>query len=75
MRLESKWDDEINNVITPYYLDLKSFRDISNAIAEKFSVHHESPQVLLIKDGECIYDASHMDISVEELKESIAFHA
>jgi bacillithiol system protein YtxJ len=75
MRLESKWSDETNEIITPYYLDLKVHRDISNHISEKFSVHHESPQVLLIKDGECIYDASHMDISVEELKESVAYHA
>lgn len=75
MRLEAKWNDEINSIITPYYLDLKVYREISNAITEKFSVHHESPQVLLIKDGECIYDASHMDITVEELKESVAYHA
>lgn len=54
-----------------YFLDLISHRDISAYIAEKFSVHHESPQALLIKDGECILDASHSDISAEEIAESI----
>ncbi len=67
MRLESKWDSESLN-IKPFYLDLLSYRPISNEIAERFNVHHESPQILLIRNGECIYDESHMDISVDEIK-------
>jgi bacillithiol system protein YtxJ len=66
-RLEKTWDfpeDEIK----PYYLDLIAYRDVSNAIAEKFGVYHESPQALLIRNGECTYDASHLDISVQELR-------
>ncbi|TKC12091.1 bacillithiol system redox-active protein YtxJ [Pedobacter polaris] len=55
-----------------YFLDLISHRDISAYIAETFQVHHESPQVLLIKDGECILDSSHSDISAEEIAESIS---
>jgi bacillithiol system protein YtxJ len=54
-----------------YFLDLINHRDISALIAETFQVHHESPQVLLIKDGECILDNSHGDISVEEIVEAI----
>jgi bacillithiol system protein YtxJ len=50
-----------------YYLDLIQFRSISNLIAEKFAVHHESPQVLLIKNGECVYDESHSGIRMEEI--------
>ena len=49
-----------------YYLDLIKHRDISNQIAHDFHVHHESPQLLLIKDGECILDQSHSGISIEE---------
>ncbi len=75
MRLESQWDEEVNDVVKPFYLDLLSFRSVSSKITEKYGVHHESPQLLLIKDGECIYDASHMDISVDELKETLAYHA
>jgi bacillithiol system protein YtxJ len=67
-RLEKKWDFEAAD-IEPYYLDLLSFRPISREIGERFQVHHESPQVLLIHQGECVYDASHLDISVEELHE------
>jgi bacillithiol system protein YtxJ len=72
-RLEEDWDD-LENVI-PYYLDLKTFRSISDEVAERFSVHHESPQILLIRQGECIYDASHFDITIAELKETLVFHA
>ena len=50
-----------------HYLDLLNNRPISNAIAELFQVHHESPQVLLIKQGECIYDESHYGIMMDEL--------
>ena len=55
-----------------YLLDLKQYRNISNQIAEKFQVHHESPQVLLIKKGECIYDESHYGIQMDELVEQSA---
>jgi len=51
-----------------HYLDLLNFRSISNEIATFFQVHHESPQVILIKDGECIYDESHYGIMMDELK-------
>lgn len=46
-----------------YFLDLLAFRNISDAVAESFNVKHESPQLLLIKDGKCTYNDSHYDIS------------
>jgi len=52
-----------------YYLDLLSYREISNQIASRFEVHHESPQVLLIVNGECIYDESQMGIRMDEIVE------
>ncbi len=50
-----------------YYLDLIKHRNISNKIAEDFHVYHESPQVLLIKNGECIYDESHNGIFLDDI--------
>jgi len=50
-----------------HYLDLLNYRPISNEIATFFEVHHESPQVILIKNGECIYDESHYGIMMDEL--------
>lgn len=53
-----------------YYLDLLNFRDISNAIAEKLKVTHQSPQMILLKNKEVIYNASHDRISLESIKKS-----
>jgi bacillithiol system protein YtxJ len=53
--------------INYYLLDLIQYRNISQKIAEDFDVHHESPQILLIKDGACIYDESHSGINIEEI--------
>ena len=53
-----------------YFLDLIAFRNVSNKVSEVFKVYHESPQVLVIKDGHCIYDESHLSISMGEIIES-----
>ena len=56
-----------------YYLDLIAFRNISNKIVSEFNVFHESPQVLVIKNGECIYDESHGSISMDEIEGQLTF--
>ncbi|MGZ3751681.1 MAG: bacillithiol system redox-active protein YtxJ [Mucilaginibacter sp.] len=58
--------DHLPDNLPLYFLDILSYRDLSNQIAQDFQVHHESPQLLLIKDGECILDQSHSGISLEE---------
>jgi bacillithiol system protein YtxJ len=55
-----------------YFLDLIAHRSLSNKIAETFHVYHESPQILVIKNGECIYDESHMGITMDEITEQVA---
>jgi bacillithiol system protein YtxJ len=52
-----------------YYLDLLAHRPLSNKVSEVFKVHHESPQVLVIRDGQCIYDESHLAISMLDIVE------
>ena len=66
-RLEREWSEDLNN-IKAYYLDLISYRQISNAIENEFGIYHESPQLILIENGKAVYDASHMSISTVELK-------
>lgn len=59
-----------------YLLDLITYRGISKKIAEEFKVYHESPQILVIIHGECIYDESHSSINMDEIQEqSQAFKA
>ena len=55
-----------------YYLDLIANRSVSNYVAEKFHVQHESPQILILKNGECVYDESHNGIRPDEIREQIA---
>ena len=54
-----------------YYLDLITYRSISNQLADDFKVEHESPQILLIKNGNCIYHASHNAIDADVIKDKI----
>ena len=72
IRLESKWGPD-HQEVDFYFLDLHKHRNISNSIEERYSVFHESPQLILIKDGIAEYDASHFDITIEELNESLKF--
>jgi bacillithiol system protein YtxJ len=54
-----------------HFLDLIRFRNVSDKIAEEFGVFHQSPQILLIKNGNCVYDESHLGINMDELSEQI----
>jgi bacillithiol system protein YtxJ len=54
-----------------YLLDLIRFRSLSDKIASNFEVHHESPQVLLIKNNSCVYEESHNGISMDEITDQI----
>jgi bacillithiol system protein YtxJ len=53
-----------------YYLDLLAHRPLSNKVSELLRVHHESPQVLVVRNGKCIYDESHLAISMADIVES-----
>jgi len=70
-KLERQWDEAGLTDAKLYYLDLLRFRSVSNEIARQFSVQHESPQLLLIQDGECRYNASHMSIRLSEVKNAV----
>lgn len=64
-RFELDWD-KLPGSLPLYFLDLIKYRDLSNQIASDFTVQHESPQMLVIKDGECVLDLSHGEVSVDE---------
>ncbi len=71
-RLERQWDSSGLETVKPYYLDLLSFRPVSNQVAQVFEVEHQSPQLLLIRNGECQYDASHLSINLDSVKKHLA---
>lgn len=70
-RIQSSPD--LSNTLPQFYLlDLIAHRDLSAQVSSLFNVHHESPQILLISGGECILDASHMDIRPSEILEILS---
>jgi bacillithiol system protein YtxJ len=60
--------------ISFYLLDLLRYRVLSNQIAEEFKVHHESPQILIIKNGDCVFEESHNGINMAEIAEQVALN-
>ncbi len=66
-RLERNWDIA-SDFLDIYYLDLIRYRSISNLIEITLEVQHESPQLILLKEGEVVFHTSHNSISVEGLK-------
>lgn len=64
-RFERSADESIS--FQPFFLDLIANRSVSNLIAEKYGVRHESPQAILLSNGKAIFDASHTGISFEEI--------
>ena len=57
--------------VSLYILDLLTYREISNEIVSEFQVFHQSPQLIVIKNGEVIYHASHNDINSNNIKEFV----
>ena len=68
-QFENEFD--FQDEITPYFLDLLQHRDISNEIANRFDVQHQSPQMVVIKGGVAVYNASHESIAAADLKDFI----
>jgi bacillithiol system protein YtxJ len=67
-RVERNWNNEQDDIkVKPYYLDLIAYRNVSNEIAKKWNIEHQSPQILIIKNGTCIYTETHMGINYEEI--------
>ena len=52
-----------------YLLDLLNHRDLSNEIASRYNVMHQSPQIIVIRNGKAVFNESHDSISAEDLKQ------
>jgi bacillithiol system protein YtxJ len=65
-QFENEYD--LVDTVDAYFLDLLEYRNISNEITQRFQVEHQSPQLILIKDGKAIYNVSHSAIDAVQLK-------
>ncbi|EAZ82174.1 bacillithiol system redox-active protein YtxJ [Algoriphagus machipongonensis] len=70
-RLQRNWKDEDNQQVAPYFLDLIANRQLSDQVSIDFGIPHESPQVILVKNGKAVYDNSHYGISYSEIMEHL----
>ena len=69
-QFESLFNEE-NKHLKVYYLDLLNFREVSSKLSEVFQVIHQSPQLLVIKNGISVYDKSHYEITGVNLSKYI----
>ena len=69
-RFESNWTAD-QQACTCVYLDLIALRPISNAIASKLKVEHQSPQAILIKDKKVVHVSTHGDINAKRIQENL----
>ncbi len=69
-QFESLFNEE-NKQLKVYYLDLLNFREVSSKISEVFQVVHQSPQLIVIKNGVSVYDESHNEITKVNLSKFI----
>lgn len=67
-RIESQWDFS-QDEIQPYYLDLITYRNVSDEIASMLNIVHASPQMIVLKEGKPVLDASHNEIQVDLIKD------
>ena len=54
-----------------YIVIVQNAREISDRVAEELEVEHESPQILIIRDGEAVYHANHGDIDADDIAEQL----
>ncbi len=60
-RMERYWE-EAHPAVPVYYIDLLKYRELSDAVANRLEVRHESPQLLVVQGGKCVFHASHQAI-------------
>ncbi|QTE23393.1 bacillithiol system redox-active protein YtxJ [Polaribacter cellanae] len=65
-QFEKLFSEEHKN-LKVYYLDLLNYRDISDEVGYSFQVMHQSPQLIVVRNGVSVYDASHYEITQTDL--------
>jgi bacillithiol system protein YtxJ len=54
---------------------VQTHRDVSNAVAQRLGVRHETPQALLVRDGRVVWSASHFRVTADAVARAIAHPA
>ena len=71
-RLESQWEEfSDKELITPFFINVIEEREISNEIADRYNIPHQSPQIIFIKNGKVLHDASHGGVDLNSIENLI----
>jgi len=71
--LRSHIDGQVSSSLAQYAMvTVQTHRELSNAITERLGVRHETPQVILVRDGRVLWSASHFRVNVAELGKAVA---
>ncbi|MBN31995.1 MAG: bacillithiol system redox-active protein YtxJ [Crocinitomicaceae bacterium] len=62
---EQRW--ELPACVKPFLLDLLNHRTVSNAISQDLETEHQSPQLLLVRNGKTVHCANHSNIDPVDL--------
>jgi len=68
------WEEVKKGNFEMNYLDLLQYRPVSNEVEQKYNVLHESPQVLIIRNGKCVYHTSHRRINATEIEKQLELY-
>ena len=66
-RIERAWEPADDQRLAPFFLDVIGSREVSDLVAVRTGVTHQSPQVLVIRDGKCVYSESHSGITYRDI--------
>lgn len=67
----SAWGQE-QDAADVHLVDVIAHRVVSNEIARRFGVRHQSPQVLLVRDGRVLWHASHYSVTAASVASALA---
>jgi bacillithiol system protein YtxJ len=70
-KIERQWTEEWNKFAKLAYLDILKYREVSNYVSQKLNVEHQSPQLLVVKEGVCIFNSSHNAINLHDVSDQI----
>lgn len=70
-RLERNWKELELPAHQLFFLDLIQYRSVSDAIAQRFLVNHESPQLIILNQRKSVYHKSHFDIDYSNVKDAL----
>ena len=56
-------------------LEVQSAREVSRELANRTGIRHETPQVIVLRDGKAVWNASHFDVKAADVMKAVESHS